>query len=197
MYPYLDFFNEPETQEMEYMNDLEAGDQDLRSHLNARTGSERAHPAEPLPQEPIDIIHEHTPQYYPHPPPYQFQPGVFSQPAYFPIPGVSPTPVNLELRRVQSERRSSMPYPTPPMPSRGPPEAQMDSIDGTEYDSPPRRSAFERLRPSTREHLGVREEGRRFVDRPISSYRGDSESSSSASSTHLGQTTKPGGKYQQ
>nr|GME18669.1 ribonuclease H [Ipomoea batatas] len=123
---------------MEYMNDPEAGDQDLRSHLNARTGSERAHHVEPPPQEPIDIIHEvpvypqgarqipypytmnpmgvpdlnypwwqHTPQYYPHPPPYQFQPGVFSQPTYFPVPRVSPTPVNPELRRVQSERRGA------------------------------------------------------------------------------------------
>nr|GMC64619.1 ribonuclease H [Ipomoea batatas] len=160
MYPYLDFFNERETQDMEYMNDPEAGDQDLRSHLNARTGSERAHHVEPPPQEPIDIIHEvpvypqgarqipypytmnpmgvpdlnypwwqHTPQYYPHPPPYQAPPSAIRTEAVHTLPH----PANAVSRTL---------------------EAQMDSIDGTEYDSPPRRSAFERLRPSTREHLG-------------------------------------------
>nr|GMC53112.1 hypothetical protein Iba_chr01dCG3570 [Ipomoea batatas] len=151
MYPYLDFFNEPEAQEMEYVNDPEVEDQDLRSHLNARAGSDRTHPAEPPPQEPVNIIHEST---------------------NFPAPGVSPaplrrdvTPNNPELRRVQSERRASMPYPEPPVQPRRPLEAQMESVDGSEYDSPPPRSAFDRLRPSARERLGVREEGRRI---PIS-----------------------------
>nr|GMC51328.1 uncharacterized protein LOC109155647 [Ipomoea batatas] len=127
---------------------------------------------------------QHTSQYYPQPPPYQFQPGIYPQSTYFPAPGVSPaplrrdgTPNNPELRRVQSERRASMPYPEPPVQPRRPLEAQMESVDGSEYDSPPRRSAFDRLRPSARERLGVREEGRRFVGRPVPSYRGDSESS--------------------
>nr|GMC71100.1 aldehyde oxidase GLOX1-like [Ipomoea batatas] len=126
MYPYLDFFNEPENQEMEYADDPEAGDQDLRFHLNAHTGSDRAHPAEPPPQEPVNIIHEGTPQYYP--PPYQFQPGIYPQPAYFLVPGVSPNPVNPELRRVQSERRPSAPYPDPPGPSRGPQQPEQNRV---------------------------------------------------------------------
>nr|GLL41911.1 hypothetical protein Itr_chr12CG14900 [Ipomoea trifida] len=130
MYPYLDFFNELDAQEMEFVDVPEAGDHDLRSHLNARAGSERDHPAEPPPQEPINVIHE-IPTYlqgvgqvpYQHPmnpmgipdlnyqwwqhmpqyyppPPYQFQPGVFSQPTYFPTPAVSPMPANPGLRRV-------------------------------------------------------------------------------------------------
>nr|GMC48921.1 disease resistance protein At4g27190-like [Ipomoea batatas] len=57
-YPYLDFFNEQENQEMEYAADPEADDQDLRSHLNARMGSDRTHPAEPPPQDPVNVIHE-------------------------------------------------------------------------------------------------------------------------------------------
>nr|GME03463.1 hypothetical protein Iba_scaffold786CG0050 [Ipomoea batatas] len=105
---------------MEYADDPEAGDQDLRFHLNAHTGSDRAHPAEPPPQEPG------TPQYYP--PPYQFQPGIYPQPAYFLVPGVSPNPVNLELRRVQSERRPSAPYPDPPGPSRGPQQPEQNRV---------------------------------------------------------------------
>nr|GMD45282.1 hypothetical protein Iba_chr10dCG8560 [Ipomoea batatas] len=89
------------------------------------------HTLEPPPQEPVNIIHE-VPIYHQ---------GV-GQPVYFPVPGVSPTPNNPELHRVQSERRPSAPFPVPPGPSRGPPEAPIESVDGTEYDSPPRRSAF-------------------------------------------------------
>nr|GMC54425.1 hypothetical protein Iba_chr01dCG16000 [Ipomoea batatas] len=58
MYPYLDFFNEQENKEMEYAADPETDDQDLRSHLNARMGSDRTHPAEPPPQDPVNVIHE-------------------------------------------------------------------------------------------------------------------------------------------
>nr|GMC46367.1 uncharacterized protein LOC109155647 [Ipomoea batatas] len=58
MYPYLDFFNEPDAQEMEFMEDPEAEERDLRTHLNARAGLERAHPVEPPPQEPVNVIHE-------------------------------------------------------------------------------------------------------------------------------------------
>nr|GMD80171.1 hypothetical protein Iba_chr13dCG11030 [Ipomoea batatas]GMD80172.1 hypothetical protein Iba_chr13dCG11040 [Ipomoea batatas] len=64
MYPYLDFFNEPEAQEMDFMNDPEVSAQDLRSHLIARAGSDRAHPVEPPPQNPINIIYE-APTYPP------------------------------------------------------------------------------------------------------------------------------------
>nr|GMD34462.1 hypothetical protein Iba_chr09cCG12290 [Ipomoea batatas] len=148
MYPYLDFFNEPDAQELEFMDALGAEEQDLRSHLNARAGSVRDHPVEPPPEEPVNVIHE--------------------IPTYPPEMG-------------QSERRTSVRYPNPVAPPRGPPVTAEDSADGGEYASPPRRSAFERLRPSARERLGIRE-GRRSVDAPNSSYRGDSESSSSHSS---------------
>nr|GMD06015.1 hypothetical protein Iba_chr06bCG11950 [Ipomoea batatas] len=58
MYPYLDFFNDPEPREMDFMNDPVLDDQDLRSQLNARVGSDRAHPEEPPPEDPVNIIHE-------------------------------------------------------------------------------------------------------------------------------------------
>nr|GMD76717.1 uncharacterized protein LOC109155647 [Ipomoea batatas] len=164
MYPYLDFFNEPENQ-MEDSDDPEAGDRDLRSHLNARMGSDRAHPVEPPAQEPINVIHEvpifpqavgqtpyqypmnpmgvpdlnypwwqGTPQYYP--PPYQFPPGIYPWPTYFPMPEVSPNPVNPELRRVQSERRPSAPYPDPSGLSRAPLPTHTEAAEATEYESP-------------------------------------------------------------
>nr|GLL35697.1 uncharacterized protein LOC109155647 [Ipomoea trifida] len=178
MYPYLDFFNEPENQEMEYVDDLEAGDHDLRSHLNTRMGW--THPAEPSPQDPVKVIHEvpvypqttgpvtyqypvhpmgipdlnypwwqGTPQCYPTP--YQFPPGIYPQPAYFPVPKVSPNPVNPELRRAQSERRPSAPYHDPSGLSRAPLPTQTEAVEATEYESPRRRSAFDRLRRSARE----------------------------------------------
>nr|GMD16255.1 beta-galactosidase-like [Ipomoea batatas] len=180
MYPYLDFFNEPENKEMEYADDLEAGDHDLRSHLNARIGSDRTHQAEPPPQDPVNVIHEvpvypqttgpvtyqypvhpmgipdlnypwwqGTPQYYPTP--YQFPPGIYPQPAYFSVPEVSPNPVNPELRRARSERRPSTPYHDPSGPSRAPLPTQTEAVEATEYESPRRRSAFDRLRRSARE----------------------------------------------
>nr|GMD32876.1 uncharacterized protein LOC109155647 [Ipomoea batatas] len=220
MYPYLDFFNEPENQ-MEDPDDHGTGDQDLRSHLNARMGSDRAHPVEPPPQEPINVIHEvpvfpqivgqpsyqypmnpmgvpdlnypwwqGTPQYYP--PQYQFTPGVYPQPAYFPMPEAAPNPVNPELRRVQSERRHSAPYPDPSRPSRAPLQTHTEAAEAAEYESPRRRSAFDRLRRSARERLGVREEARRSVDVSVSSYRGDSESSSSRSGRLRGRPENSG-----
>nr|GMC69165.1 serine/threonine-protein phosphatase 7 long form homolog [Ipomoea batatas] len=107
MYPYLDFFNEPENQEMEYADDLEAGDQDLRFHLNAHTGSDRAHPAEPR---------------------------------------GNPRP---ELPIVASIHSPHTSWAVPWTPA-----ARTESGEGTEYDSPPRKSAFDRLRPLARERLG-------------------------------------------
>nr|GLL17271.1 hypothetical protein Itr_chr01CG11300 [Ipomoea trifida] len=66
---------------MEYVNDPEVEDQDLRSHLNARAGSDRTHPVEPPPQEPVNIIHE-VPTY---PPsmgqmPYQYPHELYGDP---------------------------------------------------------------------------------------------------------------------
>nr|GLL49721.1 uncharacterized protein LOC109155647 [Ipomoea trifida] len=184
MYPYLDFFNELENQ-MEDPDDPGTGDQDFRSHLNARMGSDRAHPVEPPPLEPINVIHEvpvfpqivgqpsyqypvnpmgvpdlnypwwqGTPQYYP--PPYQFTPGGYPQPAYFPVPEAAPNPVNPEFRRVQSERRHSAPYPDPSGPSQAPLQTHTEAAEAAEYESPRRRSAFDRLRRSARERLGSR-----------------------------------------
>nr|GLL29455.1 uncharacterized protein LOC109155647 [Ipomoea trifida] len=189
MYPYLDFFNEQENQEMEYIDDPEADNQDLRSHLNARMGSDRAHPVEPPQQDPVNVIHEvpvypqatgpvtyqyplhpmgvpdlnypwwqGTPQYYPTP--YQFPLGVYPQLAYVPVPETPLNPVNPELRRAQSERRAPGPYRDPSGPSRAPLPTQAEAEEAAEYESPRRRSAFDRLRRSARERLGVREEGR-------------------------------------
>nr|GMD27164.1 uncharacterized protein LOC109155647 [Ipomoea batatas] len=184
MYPYLDFFNEQENQEMEYAADPEADDQDLRSHLNARMGSDRTHPVEPPPQDPVNVIHEvpvypqatgpvtyqyplhpmgvpdlnypwwqGTPQYYPTP--YQFPPGLYPQPAYVLVPETPLNPVNPELRRAQSERRAPGPYRDPSGPSRAPLPTQTEAEEAAEYESPRRRSAFDRLRRSARERLGA------------------------------------------
>nr|GMD26874.1 uncharacterized protein LOC109155647 [Ipomoea batatas] len=183
-YPYLDFFNEQENQEMEYAADPEADDQDLRSHLNARMGSDRTHPAEPPPQDPVNVIHEvpvypqatgpamyqypvhpmgvpdlnypwwqGTPQYYPTP--YQFPQGIFPQPAYFPVPETPPNPVHPELRRAQSERRPSGPYRDPSGPSRATLPTQTEAVEAADNESPRRRSAFDRLRRSARDMLGL------------------------------------------
>nr|GLL23711.1 uncharacterized protein LOC109155647 [Ipomoea trifida] len=221
MYPYLDFFNEQENQEMEYAADPEADDQDLRSHLNARMGSDRTHPAEPPPQDPVNVIHEvpvypqatgpamyqypvhpmgvpdlnypwwqGTPQYYPTP--YQFPQGIFPQPAYFPVPETPPNPIHPELRRAQSERRPSGPYRDPSGPSRVPLPTKTEAVEAADGESPRRRSAFDRLRRSARDRLGVREEGRRSIDGPVTSYRGDSESSSSRSGRPRSRTGNSG-----
>nr|GLL20082.1 uncharacterized protein LOC109184184 [Ipomoea trifida] len=158
MYPYLDFFHEQENQEMEYAADPEADDQDLRSHLNARMGSDRTHPAEPPPQDPVNVIHE-VPMYpqatgpamyqypahpmgvpdlnYPwwqgtpqyYPTPYQFPQGIFPQPTYFPVPETPLNPVHPELRRAQSERRPSGPYHDPSGPSRAPLPTQTEAVE--------------------------------------------------------------------
>nr|GLL30039.1 uncharacterized protein LOC109155647 [Ipomoea trifida] len=158
-------------------------------------GSDRTHPVEPPPQDPVNVIHEvpvypqatgpvtyqyplhpmgvpdlnypwwqGTPQYYPTP--YQFQPGIYPQPAYVPVPETPPNPINPELRRAQSKRRASGPYHDPSGPSRAPLPTQTEAVEAAEYESPRRRSAFDRLRRSARERLGVREEGRRSVDGP-------------------------------
>nr|GMD52569.1 hypothetical protein Iba_chr11bCG12870 [Ipomoea batatas] len=148
MYPYLDFFNEQENQEMEYAADPEVDDQDLRSHLNDRMGSDRTHPVEPPPQDPG------TPQYYPTP--YQFPPGIFPQPAYFSVLETPPNPMHPELRRAQSERRPSGPYHDPSGPSRAPLPTQTEAVEAAENKSPRRRSAFDRLRRSARDRLGRR-----------------------------------------
>lgn len=47
MYPYLEFFNEPKAEGMDFLNDIGTDDEDLRSHLNARMETDRAHPEEP------------------------------------------------------------------------------------------------------------------------------------------------------
>nr|GLL29897.1 uncharacterized protein LOC109155647 [Ipomoea trifida] len=117
MYPYLDFFNDPEPREMDFMNDPVLDDKDLRSHLNARVGSDRAHPEEPPPEDPVNIIHEAPtvppgagpmPYQYPvHPmgiPDLNYQwwqhtpqsyappPTYQYQPVVYPIPAYFPTP---------------------------------------------------------------------------------------------------------
>lgn len=57
MYPYLDFFNEPDVEGIEFLNDLNAENEDLRSHLNAHMESNRTRP-EVVPQpDPVNIIH--------------------------------------------------------------------------------------------------------------------------------------------
>nr|GMD74855.1 hypothetical protein Iba_chr13aCG9300 [Ipomoea batatas] len=73
MYPYLDFFNEPETEGMEFLNNASAEDEDLRSHLNTCMGTNQAHPKESQQQDFVNIINE-VPTYPTMPPqmPYHY-----------------------------------------------------------------------------------------------------------------------------
>nr|GMD12749.1 uncharacterized protein LOC109155647 [Ipomoea batatas] len=153
---------------MEFAADPEAGDQELRFHLNTRAGSERSHPVEPPSQEPVNIIHE-VPVYtqgmgqvpyqylvnptgvpdlnYPwwqHTPQYYAHPQPYQyQPRFFPqptyFPIISPTP-NPELRRAQSERR----------PSREHPEAPVEAMDASGYRGDSESSSSRSGRPRSR-----------------------------------------------
>nr|GMD35896.1 uncharacterized protein LOC109155647 [Ipomoea batatas] len=138
----MDFFAEPVDEGTDSM-DYDAGSGDLRSHLDARaglnTGQEELFqdpvnvihdiPVYPTAATPIPYLYagnpigipdpayqwwQHTPQYYPPPPMYQFQPPpqMYPQPTYAPMPNPSVVPPvgvpamsDPELRRVQSERR--------------------------------------------------------------------------------------------
>nr|GMD17534.1 uncharacterized protein LOC109155647 [Ipomoea batatas] len=101
---------------------------------------------------------QHTPQYYP-PPAYQFQPPphVYPQPSYAPWPNASTIPQmgaptsDPELRRSQSERRPPRARHESSTQLRGPQPDVRNRPPSPPADSPPRRSAFERLRPSARE----------------------------------------------
>jgi len=66
MYPYTDFFSEHEPEGMEFLNDLDTENEDLRSHLNARMGTSHNPPNEVPQQDPINIIHK-VPTYQPMP----------------------------------------------------------------------------------------------------------------------------------
>lgn len=99
MYPYLDFFNKPEAQEMDFMNDLGTDGQDLRSHLNTRAGSDRTHPEEPPQQDPNNIIHEAT----------TYPPGAGSVPYQYPV-----TPMGIPDLNYQWWQHTPQYYAPPP-----------------------------------------------------------------------------------
>nr|GMD47177.1 RAC-like 6 [Ipomoea batatas] len=122
-------------------------------------------------------------------PPYLFQPGstMYPQPTYVLVPNAPAMPPvrdfsmsEPELRRVQSERRASFGQQDQSSQSRRPVRNRLWSVEGSEVDSPLRRSAFERLRPSTRGRLRIREEGGVSVDCSVTSHRGNSGKSSSS-----------------
>nr|GMC50878.1 hypothetical protein Iba_chr01cCG1010 [Ipomoea batatas] len=68
---------------------------------------------------------------------------------------------------------------------RRPARDRLGSFEVLKVDTALRRSAFERLKPSAQDQLGVRDEGRLSVDRSAGSNRGDTgESSTSRSQRH-------------